>query len=379
MPMTANPPTRISQLRATARAMLDGLSERDMRRQPHVELSPMLWHVGHVFFVENYWLAEQVFGDRRVTDAWRTLYFPAHCPKETRSTALPDVDTLLAWTHAVSADNDRYWAQAAEHEHPLLTDGYLHAFVRQHYGQHLETMRLVACQLALANKPPAAQTVPCEAPHAARVAVAAQHAAQGSDAIEAYDNEQPPVIVPIRAFEMAPSPVTNAQWAGFMAERGYNRPELWDDAGWHWRKQLRITHPQHWAPGADGQWSIPGLRTASAAPDEPVHGISWYEARAFARYAQARLPAECEWEAARRADLLGGVDQVWEWCNDAFAPYPGFRAFPYHEYSQAWFDGAHFVARGASVHTEADVRRPSFRNFYPPTHRHIHAGLRLAW
>ena len=72
------------------------------------------------------------------------------------------------------------------------------------------------------------------------------------------------------------------------------------------------------------------------------------------------------------------VEQVWEWCDDAFAAYPGFSPFPYDEYSLPWFDGAHFVARGASRHTEADVIRPGFRNFYPPTHRHVFAGLRLA-
>jgi iron(II)-dependent oxidoreductase len=359
--------------------MLDGLSERDMARQPHVELSPMLWHVGHVFFVESYWLAERVFGDTRATDPWHALYSPEDCAKAARSAAVPDAEELLAWTHSVSVDNDVYWQRAVEMDHPLLTGGYLHAFVSQHYAQHLETMRLALAQLALADKPAPATAWDCAAPSRDAVIVPAGEVTLGHAAIEAYDNERPPVTTTVEEFAIANAPVSNAEWAGFIANRGYDRSELWDADGWAWRQKIGVDHPQHWRHLADGRWGIAGLRGEAAAPDEPVHGIGWYEARAYARYAEARLPLECEWEAACRAERLANTGLVWEWTDDAFAPYPGFRAFPYDGYSRPWFDGAHFVARGASVHTQADIRRPSFRNFYPPTHRHVCAGLRLAW
>lgn len=377
-PMTVSPPTRLVQLRSAARGMLDELSDAAMRQQPHPLLSPMLWHVGHVFFVENYWLAERVFEDTRITDPWRTLYFPEECAKGARGAALPDSPELIDWTLQVAAHNDAYWEKADSYAHPLLAGGYLNAFLRQHYAQHLETMRLGVAQLALETPAPA-QTLRPVAPSRQAISVAACDVTLGCAAIEAYDNEQPPVIVPVADFEIADTPVSNAEWAGFMAADGYHRAEFWDDAGWAWREQMDIEHPQHWQPQGDGQWAIHGLHRAPAMADEPVHGIGWYEARAFARYAHARLPSEREWEAARRADRLRGIGQVWEWCDEAFAPYPGFRAFPYEGYSMPWFDGAHFVVRGASVHTEPDVRRPSFRNFYPPTHRHIFAGFRLAW
>lgn len=376
--MTARPPSRLVQLRQTARAMLDGLSDADMRRQPHPELSPMLWHVGHVFFVENYWLAERVFEDVRITAPWRQLYFPEACAKGERTNVLPDASDLVDWTHEVAAHSDAYWDRATTCEHPLLADGYLHSFLRQHYAQHLETMRLGAAQLALETPVPG-QTLWPVVPSRRTTFVPGHEATVGCSSIAAYDNEQPPVSVPVAGFEIADTPVSNAEWAGFMAADGYHRAEFWDDAGWAWRQSMGIEQPQHWVARGNGQWSIAGLRGQVATADEPVHGIGWYEARAFARYAQARLPSEHEWESARRADYLRGIGQVWEWCDDAFAPYPGFRAFPYDGYSMPWFDGAHFVARGASMHTEPDVQRLSFRNFYPPTHRHIFAGLRLAW
>jgi iron(II)-dependent oxidoreductase len=113
--------------------------------------------------------------------------------------------------------------------------------------------------------------------------------------------------------------------------------------------------------------------------DQPVAGISHYEARAFAAWAGARLAHEYQWEVAQRLGLLEQTGRVWEWCENRFHPYPGFRPFPYPEYSQPWFDGRHYSLRGGSVHTRPAVRRASFRNFFEADKRHIFAGLRLVF
>ncbi|MES1927880.1 hypothetical protein SADO_01455 [Salinisphaera dokdonensis CL-ES53] len=357
--------------------MLDGLSAAEQRAQSHPELSPMLWHVGHVFFMETYWLAERVFGDRSVTDDWRELYVPEVCAKDERSGLLPDAASLRAWAAEISAANDMYWRRAAEIDHPLLEDGYLAAFLRQHYAQHLETMRLARAQLLLARTESTTPSgIVAASPDTPMATVDAGMVAIGTDDIAAYDNEQPSFSTHLDAFGIAPHCVTNAQWLGFIQAGGYRKREFWDQDGWAWRVAESVEHPQHWRRAGDG-WDIPADLDNDVA-NAPVHGIGWYEARAYARYADARLPREIEWEAARRQGVLLDCEQVWEWCDEAFYPYPGFKAFPYDGYSRTWFDGAHFVARGASIHTEIDVRRPGFRNFYPPTHRHVFAGLRLA-
>lgn len=376
--MTANAPTRMSQLRDASLGMLAGLSPHEQRAQSHPELSPMLWHVGHVFFMETYWLAERVFGDTALTDAWRELYFPEICAKDERSARLPDAGALAQWAAEVRAYNDDYWRAARRQNHPLLADGYLACFLRQHYAQHLETMRLARAQLALAARTDSRATDITAAPPATPMReVDATTVDIGTPGIDGYDNEKPPFASHVPAFRVARHCVTNAQWLGFMQAGGYERPEWWDPRGWEWQRASATWHPQHWQPLTDGRWHIPadiGTDIASA----PVHGIGWHEARAYARYAGLRLPREIEWEAAQRAGALENVHRVWEWCDDAFYPYPGFSPFPYDGYSKPWFDGHHFVARGASVHTEIEVRRPGFRNFYPPTHRHVFAGLRLA-
>lgn len=162
-----------------------------------------------------------------------------------------------------------------------------------------------------------------------------------------------------------------------MRNGDYDTPTFRDDDGWAWCRRHRIHHPQHWQPRGDN-WHVPS-DTAEPFARRAVHGINWFEARAFARYAGARLVHETEWETACRAGILEGAQHVWEWCDNAFYPCPDFRAYPYDSYSNTWFDGYHRVTRSASRYTEPDVRRPGFRNFYPPSHRHIFAGLRLAW
>ena len=84
-------------------------------------------------------------------------------------------------------------------------------------------------------------------------------------------------------------------------------------------------------------------------------------------------------EVACRLQRLEQTGRAWEWCDNSFYPYDGFRPFPYEEYSAPWFNGNHYSLRGGSLHTRPAIRRPSFRNFYQPDKRHIFAGLRLVY
>jgi len=173
----------------------------------------------------------------------------------------------------------------------------------------------------------------------------------------AYDNERPRHTVELAPFEIDSLPVTNREYAQFVAETGAEAPLYWEREGEGW---------VHTAMG----------RRDPVDPDRPVCHVSWHEADAFARWAGKRLPTEHEWEAAR--PQLDAVGQVWEWTSSDFVAYPGFEAFPYREYSEVFFGDAYKVLRGGSWATHPDLMRPSFRNWDLPERRQIFSGFRCA-
>ncbi|MEV4328731.1 SUMF1/EgtB/PvdO family nonheme iron enzyme, partial [Microbispora rosea] len=77
-----------------------------------------------------------------------------------------------------------------------------------------------------------------------------------------------------------------------------------------------------------------------------------------------------------------GVEQligdVWEWTDSWFQPYPGYRCFPYEEYSKVFFGETYRVLRGGSWATHPSAVRTTFRNWDYPIRRQIFAGFRCA-
>ncbi len=104
----------------------------------------------------------------------------------------------------------------------------------------------------------------------------------------AEEHEKPQRRVELNAYWMDVYPVTNGRFALFLHAGGYEEPRWWTAEGWNWRLAKQVTEPRQWRqPGWDG-------------PDQPVAGVSWYEADAYARWAGRRLPTDAEWEKAAR-------------------------------------------------------------------------------
>src|SRR5262249_24408193 len=154
------------------------------------------------------------------------------------------------------------------------------------------------------------------------------------------------------------TPVTNADYAEFLADGGWHEP------------------PMSWERDGDG-WARRRFGRLERVPaDEPVQHVSWEEADAFARRAGKRLPAGAEWEKAAKLGILQDCGSVWEWTASSFRGYAGFEAFPYREYSEVFFVDEYKVLRGASWATHPSVARTSFRNWDFPIRRQIFAGFR---
>lgn len=220
-----------------------------------------------------------------------------------------------------------------------------------------------------------------------------------------YDNERPHHPVWLAGFWLATRPVSVGEYLAFVEDGGYEQAALWLSDGWAHIQAEGISAPLYWRRGEQQweQYSLGGQRPLVEA--EPVCHLSYYEADAYARWADARLPTEQEWEHAARSLPVGGevADEldprclhprplgaaqdglvgmfggVWEWTASAYLPYPGFRPFEGDaaEYNGKFMSGQ-MVLRGGSCATPPGHIRATYRNFFPPSARWQFSGLRLA-
>jgi iron(II)-dependent oxidoreductase len=445
----------LEQAREKTLRLLDFVPDAHLTVRVHDFYSPIGWHFGHIGMTEEYWVLTRTL-DRACLDDRLTFLFAniPDNPKDNRVylPARDEIQRYLARTRCRTLEALDEADLAGSH--PYLADGYAWEFAFQHECQHQETiaelLQLLQQYRALpsavagrdANRSPQAPLAsfassPCsrlaESPIDGSfigperedvVSLPGGRFRMGSDDRHGYDNEKEAHWVEVAPFALDRTPVTVGAWIRFLQADGYRRRELWTGAGWEWRRHEGAERPEYWQPLASetgyGYFSPPGLRPLQG--NEPVCGISWYEADAYARWAGKRLPTETEWEFAaaydpatgesRRypwgmeppcpalacfglnqwapspvgsypdgASALGILDMagsVWEWTATPFLPYPGFQAFPYEGYSKDHMDGNHFVCRGGSWASAGCILRCSFRNWYVPTYRQGFLGLRCA-
>lgn len=215
----------------------------------------------------------------------------------------------------------------------------------------------------------------------------------------AFDNELPRHQQWLQPFELANRLATNGDYQGFIDDGGYQRPELWLADGWACVQEQGWTAPLYWCDvdGAGYEFSLHGKQPRQT--HTPVCHVSGYEADAFARWSQARLPTEAEWEVMAASEpstfqangplyhpqAAGGtgLDQLysdcWQWTQSAYSAYPGFEtaAGAIGEYNGKFMSNQ-WVLRGGSCVTSPSHVRPSYRNFFYPPDRWQFSGIRLA-
>ncbi len=375
---------RLRGIQNKTRQLFKDMSDIDYRLQYHPDLSPMGWHLGHGIFIENYWLHEVIQGNDQFT-ADKSLFLPHNCSKASRGPRLPGLQDLINQIQQQQDNNDLLLVEKTPplSDHPLFKDEYIENLIIQHYAQHYEAIYCVLNQIALKQdkgvyepqlilKP---QTLVRDMVH-----VSAGEYFVGGELPLCRDNELPAHQIYLDEFYIASTPVTNGEYLHFMQDAGYQNQILWSTAGWQWREKNNIQHPEQWKQNSDMQWyGINHLGAFDLVCSDSVCGLSHYEACAFANWAGALLPHEHEWETAARLESIKETTNVWEWCNNLYSAYSNYNANPYNKDLSPGFDNNHYVLKGASQLSRAEIKRTSLRNFSLPHQRHIFAGLRLVY
>jgi gamma-glutamyl hercynylcysteine S-oxide synthase len=398
---TATPSAKeaIATLETTRRetlALVAELSDEDLERVHSPIMSPLAWDLAHIAAYEDLWLAHRQWGMPLLREDLAASYDAFETPRAVRG-EIP----LLGATGARAYMEEVRVRTAEAIAQRGIGDGVRYELVLRHELQHSETMRQT---LAIAGLPIGGGRSEIGLPAGRSPDGGTEDGREGADHDDerwlqvpagafamgagqegfAYDNERPRHIVELPAFQIACLPVSCESWMRFVESGGYERREWWSEAGWQWLQEQDGTHH-------------PAI--ARSHPEAPACHISWFEADAFARAHDARLPSEQEWEKAASckplADFAGapssetgseaadsgglaGVGLVWEWTRSHFRPYLGFVAYPYREYSEVFFGDGYRVLRGGSWATHPRVASTTFRNWDLPQRRQIFAGLRLA-
>jgi iron(II)-dependent oxidoreductase len=408
--------------RARARTLgLTDLDDPTLTAQHDPLMSPLVWDLAHVGQQEELWLLRG--GDPArpgmLPPDVDALYDAFKHPRVERPSLplLPPADAR-AYDHEIRGRVLDLIERTPEED--LFTAG----MVVQHEEQHDETMYAT---LQLRQGPPVLTAhrdlPPGRGVAGERVLVAGGPFVLGVDPSGepfSLDNERPAHTVDVAPFWIGRVPVTSGEWAGFIADGGYQRRDPWSARGWEHRVQAGLDRPKYWtAHGTRRRFGV----EEDVPAGEPVQHVCYYEAEAFAAWSGARLPTEVEWEkacawdpaAAQRRrwpwgdsppgpDLanLGGdglrpapagayppgasaygaeqmIGDVWEWTSSDFAPWPGFTPMIYRAYSEPFFGRDYKVLRGGSWAVAPSTIRPSFRNWDYPVRRQIFTGVRLAW
>jgi len=413
--------------------LFDLLADEAYYTQPIGLRHPIVFYEGHLPAFSFNTVVKNALGRPGIDERLERLFARGIDPSEATSTptGLREGWPTREAVRAFVDEADGRVLDALEHEeldrpgHPLLDRSEAVFAILEHEAMHQETLLYMWHRMPFSAKRKPAGYLPrvhARAPVQQWVDVPGGKATLGVDRDAepfTWDNERPYCIRDVSRFSIERQNVTNAAFLEFVDAGGYRNERWWRPEDWAWIQREDVMHPLFWERH-DHAWYWRGMFELIPLPLAwPVY-VSFAEAAAFARWRNARLPTEAEFQRAafgvpdgpERRHPWGdseptptrgvfdfsswdpepagthpdgrsawGVDDLvgngWEWTQTAFAPFPGFEPLAsYPEYSADFFDEEHFVMKGASPATSRELLRPTFRNWFRARYPYVYATFR---
>ncbi|HME80622.1 MAG TPA: SUMF1/EgtB/PvdO family nonheme iron enzyme [Candidatus Eremiobacteraceae bacterium] len=403
--------------RRRSASLFDMVSPEAYASRPIPLRHPVRFYEGHLPAFSFITLAKDAVGEPSIDEPMERLFYRGIDPS-TADAAKQSAPQQWPERAAVQALAQRWDAAVlqilakADADPVVVTPRVKEAIytILEHEPMHHETLLYMLHRLPLAEKRrPHDVLAPIpggKPPAQARLRVPAGRATLGASPEQAefgWDNEFRETVVDVPAFEIDKHSVTNADYLEFVEKGGGAIPPFWIQR--------------------DGRWMQTTMFSELPLPPAwPVY-VSQEQASAYARWRGARLMTEPEFhraaygtpEGTERSQPWGdeapsskrgnfgfdhwdpvaagsypdgasawGVEDLvgngWEWTSTVFAPLPGFeRMVSYPGYSADFFDGEHYVMKGASPVTARELVRRSLRNWFRPNYPYVYAKFRLTY
>ncbi len=370
-------------LRCKILQVFDAYVAADCLTVPYADtLNPPLWELGHIAWFQEYWIGRNqerhlgIHCDAKHTrlpsvlveaDSWYNSSLVPHAARW--HLPLPEPEASKEYLAETLNQTLRLLEKTSESDDAL----YFYRLVLFHEAMHLEAGIYMAQALGIkiatdliASK--AINTLARGQFNHIKQVYKLGYGETGLNAGFAFDNELEAHVVQLDAFAIDSRCVNWGEYMQFVEATAHRLPR-------YVRRSLQSGESSY-EKQLFGVWQPLDLQATA------VH-INYADAQAYCAWAGRRLPTEAEWElaASKQTEQDANVQysfvwgDVWEWTSSTFAPYLGFVAHPYVDYSEPWF-GTRKVLRGACAATQPMMKNVKYRNYFPPERDDIYAGFR---